>query len=111
MVFLMTAPLVVFPQFIERVRPMALTFLASAMVIVMDNINTVSFLLRNDIAKMVFQEFRIEWTMAGLVIVIVANFLTVISLGLYERHPATFRDTALAAATGTFASATGGDKI
>lgn len=38
-VFLLTAACTVFPSIIKRMRPVALTFIASALVLVMDNIN------------------------------------------------------------------------
>mmetsp|Transcript_29775 Transcript_29775/g.50001 ORF Transcript_29775/g.50001 Transcript_29775/m.50001 type:complete len:198 (-) Transcript_29775:288-881(-) len=87
-VFLLTAPCVLFPRFIERVRPMALTFLAAALVLVMDNINSVIFLRRSELAKAVFGEQRIEITLAGLLLVAIANFMTIISYGLYKEIPA-----------------------
>lgn len=40
-IFALTAFLTLFPKFIPRVRPVALTFLASALVLVMDNINAI----------------------------------------------------------------------
>jgi hypothetical protein len=66
---------------------MALTFLAAALVLVMDNINSVIFLRRSELAKAVFGERRIEITLAGLLLVAVANFMTIISYGLYKDSP------------------------
>lgn len=83
-IFALTAILTLFPSLIERARPVALTFLATALVLVMDNINSVSFLLRNDTAKMAFEEYRIATAQAGLILVGVANGFTIIFLGLYK---------------------------
>jgi hypothetical protein len=66
---------------------MALTFLAAALVLVMDNINSVIFLRRSELAKAVFGEQRIEITLAGLLLVALANFMTIISYGLYKEIP------------------------
>lgn len=87
-IFALTAALTIFPQMIERVRPVALTFLASALVLVMDNINCVFFLLRNDSAKLVFQEYRIATAQAGLIMVGCGNALTIVFLGLYQAQVA-----------------------
>lgn len=84
MVFLLTAPGVLFPRIIERVRPAALTFLGSALVIVLDNINSVLFLSRSELAKTVFEETRINWTLAGLIFVAVGNFMTIFAYGLFK---------------------------
>lgn len=56
---MITLACTLFPSVIRRVRPVALTFLATALVLVMDNINALFFLLRNDTAKLVFDEYRI----------------------------------------------------
>jgi hypothetical protein len=40
-IFLITAACTLFPAIIPRVRPVALTFIASALVLVMDNINAI----------------------------------------------------------------------
>lgn len=53
-------------------------------VLVMDNVNALFFLLRNDTAKLVYEEYRIATAQAGLIMVGCANFLTIIFLGLYE---------------------------
>ena len=58
--FLLTATCTVFPSIIPRLRPVALTFIASALVLVMDNINAIFFLLRNDVAMQVFEGYRIK---------------------------------------------------
>lgn len=86
-IFAMTAICTLFPKLIPRVRPVALTFLASALVLVMDNINAISFLLRNETAKAVFQQHRIETAQAGLMLVGIGNFITIICMGLYEEAP------------------------
>eukprot|EP00955_Chlamydomonas_euryale_P078219 363108-Chlamydomonas_euryale.AAC.7 len=52
----------------------------------MDNINAVSFLLRDEIATSVFEEYRIATAQAGLILVGVANGFTIIFLGLYKDH-------------------------
>uniref|UniRef100_A0A7S2QUA5 Uncharacterized protein n=1 Tax=Chlamydomonas chlamydogama TaxID=225041 RepID=A0A7S2QUA5_9CHLO len=83
-IFLLTAALTLFPALIPRLRPVALTFIATALVLVMDNVNALSFLLRNDTAKQVFEEYRIATAQAGLIMVGVANGLTIIFLGSYE---------------------------
>lgn len=85
-IFLLTAACTVFPSIIPRMRPVALTFLASAMVLVMDNINAIFFLLRSDLAKTVYTARAIEVAQAGLLMVGIGNFLTVVCLGAY--HPA-----------------------
>jgi hypothetical protein len=85
-IFAITAFLTLFPRHIPRGRIVALTFLASAFVLVMDNINAIWFLLRNDTALMVYQEYRIQTAQAGLLMVGIGNALTVIFMGLYE-HP------------------------
>ncbi len=59
-VFLWTAAITLFPALIPRVRPVALTFIAAAFVLVMDNINALFFLLRNDTAMSVFDGYRIK---------------------------------------------------
>ncbi len=56
---MLTLACTLFPRIIRRLRPVALTFIASALVLVLDNINAIFFLLRNDTAKMVFDEYRI----------------------------------------------------
>ncbi|PNH08109.1 hypothetical protein TSOC_005369 [Tetrabaena socialis] len=88
-VFLITASITVFPAAIHRVRPVALTFIASALVLVLDNINGIWFLLRSDLAKAVFDDYRIATAQAGLIMVGVANGLTIIFLGLYDGQEAT----------------------
>eukprot|EP00798_Chlamydomonas_sp_ICE-L_P009460 gene9460-32445_t len=85
--FAITAGLTLFPAFIPRGRPVALAFLSSALVLVMDNVNALFFLLRNDTAKAVFEEYRIETAQAGLMMVGIANFMTIIFLGLYQPAP------------------------
>ncbi|KAG2440375.1 hypothetical protein HXX76_004481 [Chlamydomonas incerta] len=87
-VFLLTATCTVFPSIIKRMRPVALTFIASALVLVMDNINAIFFLLRNETAKMVFGDYRIATAQAGLIMVGVANGLTIIFLGSYDPEEA-----------------------
>ena len=59
-VFVLTLVPTLFPSILPRMRPVALTFMASALVLVMDNINALWFLLRNDTAKLVFEEYRIQ---------------------------------------------------
>eukprot|EP00198_Chlamydomonas_reinhardtii_P014050 XP_001703387.1 low-CO2-inducible membrane protein [Chlamydomonas reinhardtii] len=83
-VFLLTAACTVFPSIIKRMRPVALTFIASALVLVMDNINAIFFLLRNETAKAVFDDYRIATAQAGLIMVGVANGLTIFFLGSYD---------------------------
>lgn len=83
-IFALTAFLTIFPRFIPRARPVALTFLASALVLVMDNINAIWWLLRNDLAKTLFHEHRIATAQAGLLMVGIGNSLTIIFMGLYE---------------------------
>lgn len=83
-IFVLTLALTVFPSLIPRLRPVALTFLASAWVLVFDNINAIFYLLRNDTAKAVFGEYRIATAQAGLIMVGVANGLTIIFLGAYQ---------------------------
>jgi hypothetical protein len=73
-----------FPSILHRLRPVALTFIASALVLVMDNINALFFLIKNDTAKAVFDEYRINVALAGLILVGAANFMTIIFLGLYD---------------------------
>mmetsp|Transcript_19867 Transcript_19867/g.59018 ORF Transcript_19867/g.59018 Transcript_19867/m.59018 type:complete len:197 (-) Transcript_19867:321-911(-) len=87
-IFILTLALTIFPSLIERVRPIALTFLATALVLIMDNVNSLSFLLRDDIAKEVFEEYRIACAQAGLILVGVANGFTIIFLGLYRDNSA-----------------------
>ncbi|KAG2455140.1 hypothetical protein HYH02_000959 [Chlamydomonas schloesseri] len=87
-VFLLTATCTVFPSIIKRVRPVALTFIAAALVLVMDNINAIFFLLRDDTAKAVFDDYRIATAQAGLIMVGVANGLTIIFLGSYDPEEA-----------------------
>jgi hypothetical protein len=83
-IFALTAGLTLFPSAIERARPVALTFLAAAFVLVMDNVNAVFYLLRNDTAKYVFDAYRIETAQAGLIMVGCGNCLTIIFMGLYQ---------------------------
>ncbi|KAG2490319.1 hypothetical protein HYH03_011274 [Edaphochlamys debaryana] len=83
-VFLLTATCTIFPSIIRRLRPVALTFIASAFVLVMDNINAIFFLLRNDTAKAVYDDYRIATAQAGLIMVGVANGLTIFFLGMYD---------------------------
>jgi hypothetical protein len=45
---------------------------------------TLRFLLRNDTAKLVYEEYRIQTAQAGLLLVAIANALTIFFLGLYE---------------------------
>jgi hypothetical protein len=86
-VFCITLFCTVFPKHIARVKPVALTFIASALVLVMDNVNALFFLLRNDTAKAVFDEHRIVCAQAGLMMVGIGNFATIICLGLYQHSP------------------------
>ncbi|KAG2490321.1 hypothetical protein HYH03_011272 [Edaphochlamys debaryana] len=83
-VFLLTATCTIFPSIIRRLRPVALTFIASAFVLVMNNINAIFFLLRNDTAKAVYDDYRIATAQAGLIMVGVANGLTIFFLGMYD---------------------------
>ncbi|KAG1677607.1 hypothetical protein FOA52_010388 [Chlamydomonas sp. UWO 241] len=84
--FAITAVLTLFPAFIPRGRIVALTFLATALVLVMDNVNALFFLLRNPTAIAVFEEYRIATAQAGLIMVGVGNGLTIIFMGLYEHE-------------------------
>ncbi|KAG1660777.1 hypothetical protein FOA52_010387 [Chlamydomonas sp. UWO 241] len=86
--FAITAVLTLFPAFIPRGRIVALTFLATALVLVMDNVNALFFLLRNPTAIAVFEEYRIATAQAGLIMVGVGNGLTIIFMGLYEHDAA-----------------------
>lgn len=58
----------------------------------MDNVNAVFYLLRNDIAKAVYDEYRIETVQAGLIMVGIANFMTIIFLGSYQPSQALSND-------------------
>merc|ERR1719446_876156 len=82
--FLFTALLTIKPSFIARARPVALTFLASALSLVMDNTNSLSKLNRDDNAKFYLDDYRINTAYGGLVLVFCANVLTIICLGLYK---------------------------
>jgi hypothetical protein len=82
-VFLLTATCTLFPSIIPRMKPVALTFIASALVLVMDNINALFFLLRNETAMTVFEGYRIQTAQAGLIMVGCCNFLTIFFLGMY----------------------------
>eukprot|EP00959_Pyramimonas_sp_CCMP1952_P378686 7932538-Pyramimonas_sp.AAC.1 len=53
----------------------------------MNNIDSVIYLKRSELAKAVFEEYRITWTLAGLLIVAVGNFLTIFSYGLFKEAP------------------------
>eukprot|EP00197_Chlamydomonas_leiostraca_P004576 CAMPEP_0202863864 /NCGR_PEP_ID=MMETSP1391-20130828/4325_1 /ASSEMBLY_ACC=CAM_ASM_000867 /TAXON_ID=1034604 /ORGANISM="Chlamydomonas leiostraca, Strain SAG 11-49" /LENGTH=194 /DNA_ID=CAMNT_0049543539 /DNA_START=117 /DNA_END=701 /DNA_ORIENTATION=- len=88
-VFLLTATCTVFPAIIPRLRPVALTFIAAALVLVMDNVNAVFFLLRLDLAKTVYGATAIQVAQAGLIMVGCANFLTIIFLGSYPAEQTT----------------------
>lgn len=84
-VFCLTLACTVFPRSVlPRLRPVALTFIASALVLVMDNVNALFYLLRSDLAKTVFDEYRIATAQAGLIMVGISNFLTIIFLGSYR---------------------------
>eukprot|EP00798_Chlamydomonas_sp_ICE-L_P007114 gene7114-218_t len=83
-IFAITAAITAFPSQISHWRPVALTFLSTALVLVMDNVNALFFLLRNDIAKLVFEEHRIATAQAGLMMVGIGNMMTIVFMGLYE---------------------------
>ena len=85
-VFVLTALCSVNPAMIPRMKPVCLTFMASAFVLVMDNVNSLFFLLRSDTAKSVFGEHRIACAQAGLMMVGIGNFATIITMGAYQ-HP------------------------
>lgn len=82
--FLFTALLTIKPSFIARARPVALTFLASALSLVMDNTNSLSKLNRDADAMSALDDYRINTAYGGLVLVFCANVLTIICLGLYK---------------------------
>ena len=82
--FLFTALLTIKPSFIARARPVALTFLASALSLVMDNTNSLSKLNRDADAMRALDDYRINTAYGGLVLVFCANVLTIICLGLYK---------------------------
>jgi hypothetical protein len=86
-VFCITLFCTVYPAHIPRVKPVALCFIASALVLVMDNVNALFYLIRNDTAKAVFDEYRIVCAQAGLMMVGISNFFTIIFLGLYQHTP------------------------
>lgn len=86
-IFALTAFLTLKPSYIPRLKPVALTFLASALVLVMDNVNALFFLLRNDTAKAVFDEYRIATAQAGLMMVGCSNALTIWFMGAYQHTP------------------------
>eukprot|EP00899_Mesostigma_viride_P013073 jgi/Mesvir1/21767/Mv04169-RA.2 len=83
-IFLITATCTLFPKILTRVRPVALTLMSTALVLVFDNINGIFFLLRNDTAKAVFEEYRIATAQAGLIMVGISNGLTIFFMGLYQ---------------------------
>lgn len=83
-IFVWTAVATMFPSIIRKVRPVALTFIAAALVLVMDNINAIFYLIRSDLANTVFDDYRINTAQAGLIMVGVANGLTIIFMGLYD---------------------------
>ena len=62
LIFLLTLGATLYPPAIARVRPVALSLLSSALVLVMDNINAVFYLLRNDLAMTLFGPERIKLT-------------------------------------------------
>lgn len=76
------------PKFIAKGKPVALALLSAALPLVMDSMNSLSFLTRNDTAKSVYTDERLNTTYAGLILVFCANILTIIFMGLYEA-PAT----------------------
>lgn len=82
--FLLTALLTIKPSFIVRARPVALTFLASALSLVMDNTNSLSKLNRDAGAMDALDDYRINTAYGGLVLVFCANVFTIIFLGLYK---------------------------
>jgi len=82
--FLFTALLTIKPSFIARARPVALTFLASALSLVMDNTNSLAKLNRDAGAMSTLDDYRINTAYGGLVLVFCANVLTIICLGLYK---------------------------
>ena len=82
--FLLTAFLTIKPSFIVRARPVALTFLASALSLVMDNTNSLSKLNRDADAMAGLDDYRINTAYGGLVLVFCANVFTIIFLGLYK---------------------------
>lgn len=87
-IFLFTALLTIKPSLIARARPVALTFLASALSLVMDNTNSLSKLNRDDRAKSALDDYRINTAYGGLVLVFCANVFTIIFLGLYKDNKA-----------------------
>mmetsp|Transcript_25984 Transcript_25984/g.64944 ORF Transcript_25984/g.64944 Transcript_25984/m.64944 type:complete len:197 (+) Transcript_25984:111-701(+) len=86
-IFAFTAICTLFPALIQRMRPVALAFLSSALVLVMDNINAVAFLLRDATAVAVFEKTPIATTQAGLILVAIGNCLTIICMGVYQAEP------------------------
>jgi len=84
LIFLLTAMLTVMPKFIARGKPVALALLSAALPLVMDNMNSLAFLSRNDAAIGIFSGERINLTYAGLILVFCANILTIIFMGLYQ---------------------------
>lgn len=84
LIFVLTALLTLMPKHIARGKAVALPLLASALPLVMDNMNSLNFLVRNDVAKSIFIEERLKTTFAGLILVFIGNMLTIIFMGLYE---------------------------
>lgn len=82
-IFLITAGLTLMPKFIVRGRPVALALLSAALPLVMDSMNSLSFLTRHDTAKAVYTDERLNTTYAGLILVFCANICTIIFMGLY----------------------------
>jgi len=72
------------PASIPRMKIVCLAFLASALPLVMDNINSLWFLIRSETANMVFDYHRIACAQAGLMMVGVGNMATIITMGAYQ---------------------------
>jgi hypothetical protein len=80
----LTAYCTLVPAAIPRMKIVCLAFLASALPLVMDNINSLFFLLRSDTAKSVFDYDRIACAQAGLIMVGIGNMATIITMGAYQ---------------------------
>jgi hypothetical protein len=81
-IFIWIDALIIFPAYILRLKATALAFVSAALVLIFENVNAVLFFKRSNVATVTFGQKRIETTLAGLIIVGIANGLSILFLGI-----------------------------
>jgi hypothetical protein len=93
-VLLVILCLLAVPRTLLRLKHVGMAFLAYVFVLVTLLIQSVLFFYRSDVATTTFGKGPIEATLAGLIILVLANAFSIISLGLlHDTHHHGYEDS------------------